>query len=127
MEENLLEGRVPARESQQLAEKPIVEDAIARANRGLAVLERIPCDSDARLKVVPVVAVERRQAVLLLPSDRKGKRRRPAGVGKKRGKQVVHFIRDAIELVAESIVQREVGKHFESVLCEGPAILLAQT
>src|SRR5437870_5783226 len=52
--ENLLEGRIAAREPHQLAEKPIVEYAIACADGGFALLKGVPGQCDARLKVVPV-------------------------------------------------------------------------
>src|SRR5208337_2354745 len=65
--------------------------------------------------------------MVVLSGDREGERRRPAGVGKKRGKQIVHFVGDAIELVAESIVQREIGKNLESVLGEGAEVFLAES
>ena len=48
-------------------------------------------------------------------------------VGKKRRKQDVHFVGHAIELVAESVVQSEVGKDFESVLREGIEVLLTES
>jgi hypothetical protein len=123
---SVLKGRVPTREPQQLAEKSIVENAIAGANRGFTVLERVPCNSDARLKVVPVVVVQRRQAAFLLPSDREGERCLPAGVDKQRRKQVVHFVGDAVKLVAQPVVQSEVGQDFERVLRECIEVLLAE-
>lgn len=65
--------------------------------------------------------------MFLLPGDGKGERRWPARIGKERGEQVVHFGRNAIELVAEPIVRREIGENFESVLCTGIEVLLAES
>src|SRR6266568_7984238 len=70
-----------------------------------------------------------RAVARLVPSahDREGKWCWPAGVGKKRRKQVVQFVGDAIELVAESVVQCKVGKNLERVLGKSIEILLAES
>ena len=66
---DLLEGRIAARKSEQLAEHPVVEDAVTRTDGSFALLKRIPRQPDARLEVVPVVVVKRRQPMLPIPCD----------------------------------------------------------
>src|SRR6516165_8090264 len=48
-EEKLLQGRVPARESQQLPEQAVVKDSISGAHGRFPPMEGIPGNSDARL------------------------------------------------------------------------------
>src|SRR6266566_7936915 len=103
-----------------------MKNAITCADCRLAIVEGVPDYSHARLKVVPVIAVERRQALFFLPGDPKGEWRGPAGIGKKSGKQVVHFVRNAVELITETVVQSQIRKNFERVLHKGRKIFLAK-
>ena len=57
---------------------------------------------------MPVIAVEGGQTLVFLPSNSKGEGSSPAGIGEERGEQVVYFIRHAIELVAQTIVEGQV-------------------
>ena len=127
LKEHLLEGRVAAGESEQLAKEPVVKNAVAGADGSLSVFERIPGDADARLKVVPVIVVKRRQALVFLPGDSEGESSRSTGIGKQRGQQIVHLVRNPVELIAQAIAESEVGEDFESVLREGIEFLLAET
>src|SRR5260370_26914023 len=114
-EKYLLERRIAPRKSQQLAKDPVVEDSVPRANRRLALFERVPRNSDARLEVVPVVVIQRRQT-FGIPSDRECEGPWATGIDIKRGEQIVYFKRHAIELVPQAVVQSKVWQRFEGVL-----------
>src|SRR5712692_6865909 len=123
---DLLERRITARKSEQLAEHPVVEDAVARADRRLAPFKGIPRESDARLEVMPVVVVKRRQPLVFLSGNHESERSRLTRIREEGRKQIVHFIGNTVELIAQAIAQGEVWKNLVGVLHEGAELGLAE-
>src|SRR5260370_3541102 len=76
---------------------------------------------------MPVVAVERRKTLIFLTRNQESERSWTTGICEDRGKQIVLFVRDAVELIAQAIAQSQVPNNFVGVLQKRANLRLAET
>src|SRR5207244_6493396 len=118
-------GRVASGVSEQVAVGAVVEDAVARPDGGLAVLEGVPGQADPRLEIPVLVVVE--GAAGPGPYRGKGKGSRTARVHVEIRKVIVDLKRHAVVFPAQPVGESEVRAQLPGVLSEQTDLALPET